>query len=68
MRRERIVALDEFHHERGDALTFLEPVERGDVGMVQRSEARAGQQGQCACRRCLDHFVRTKPELANRTG
>jgi hypothetical protein len=30
-----IVALDEFHHERGDATAFFEAVDRRDVGMVE---------------------------------
>ncbi len=34
----QVVALDEFHHERGDATAFFEAVDRGDVGMVQRGE------------------------------
>jgi len=31
----QIVAIDQFHHERVHAGGFLEPVDRGDVGMVQ---------------------------------
>ncbi len=34
----QIVALDEFHHERGDACAFLEAVDRGDVRMIERRE------------------------------
>ena len=34
----QIVALDEFHHEGGQAPAFFEPVNRGDVGMIQRRE------------------------------
>ncbi len=33
-----IVAPDEFHHERGDALALLEAVDGSDVRMVQRGE------------------------------
>ena len=33
-----IVALDELHHERGDAAAFFEAVDRGDVRMIQRGE------------------------------
>ena len=34
----QILALDEFHHERRDAPTFFEPVDGGDIGMVQRGK------------------------------
>ena len=34
----QILALDEFHHERVHAAGLLEPVDRGDVGMIQRRE------------------------------
>ena len=34
----QIVALDEFHHERGEAHAFFEPVDGGDVGMIQGRE------------------------------
>ena len=34
----QIVALDEFHHEGGDARTFFEPVDGGNVRMIQRRE------------------------------
>ena len=33
-----ILALDQFHHERGDALALFEPVDGGDIRMVQRGE------------------------------
>jgi hypothetical protein len=33
-----VVALDEFHHEGGQAPAFFEAVDRGDVRMVQRRE------------------------------
>ena len=33
-----ILALDEFHHERRDAAALFEPVDAGDVRMVQRGE------------------------------
>ena len=33
-----IVALDQFHHEGGDAPALFEAVDRGDVGMIQRGE------------------------------
>ena len=38
MRCGQILALDEFHHERGEVGRLLEPVDRGDVRMVQRGE------------------------------
>ena len=34
----QIVALDQFHHEGVHAAGFLEPVDRGDVRMIQRRE------------------------------
>ena len=34
----RVVALDEFHHERGHAAAFFEAVDGGDVRMIQRGE------------------------------
>ena len=34
----QIVAFDEFHHERRDARALFEPVDRGDVRMIQRGE------------------------------
>ena len=34
----QIVALDEFHHERGHAPAFFEAVDGGDVRMIQRRE------------------------------
>ena len=34
----QIVALDEFHHQRANAATFLETVDVCDVWMVQRCE------------------------------
>ena len=34
----QIVALDEFHHERGHAPAFFEPVDGGDVRMIQRGQ------------------------------
>ena len=34
----QILALDEFHHERVHAAGLLEPVDRRDVGMIQRRE------------------------------
>ena len=33
-----ILALDEFHDERRDAVGLLEPVDRGDVRVIQRGE------------------------------
>src|SRR5207249_4769498 len=33
-----IIALDELHHEGGDAPALFEPVDRGDMGMIQRGE------------------------------
>jgi len=33
-----IVALDEFHDERGGARTFFKPVDGGDVRMIERGE------------------------------
>ena len=33
-----IVALDELHHQRGDVVGLLQPVDRADVGMVERGE------------------------------
>jgi hypothetical protein len=33
-----IVALDELHHEGSQAPAFLEPVDRGDVRMIERGE------------------------------
>ena len=38
MRCDEIVALDQFHHEGVHAAGLLEPVDRGDVGMIQRRE------------------------------
>jgi hypothetical protein len=34
----QILALDEFHDERTDAVGFFETVDVGDVGMIQRGE------------------------------
>ena len=34
----QVVALDQFHHERVDAVGILEPVDRGDVRMIERGE------------------------------
>ena len=34
----QIVALDELHHEGGDARNFFEPVDGGNVWMIQRRE------------------------------
>ena len=34
----QVLALDELHHQRGDAPTFFEPVDARDVRMVQRGE------------------------------
>ena len=34
----QVVALDEFHHERGDAPAFFEAVDAGNVRMIQRGE------------------------------
>ena len=36
--RCEVVALHEFHHERGDASAFLQAVDRSDVRMVQRRQ------------------------------
>ena len=36
----QILALDEFHHERGDAVAVLQPVDRADVRMIERGEHR----------------------------
>ena len=33
-----VVALDQFHHQRGDAVTLFESVGGGDIGMVQRGQ------------------------------
>src|SRR6202022_981606 len=33
-----VSALDEFHHEGGDASAFFEPIDGGDVRMIQRGE------------------------------
>jgi hypothetical protein len=33
-----ILSVDEFHHERGDAATLFEPVDAGNVRMVQGGE------------------------------
>ena len=33
-----VVALDEFHDERGGARTFFKPVDGGDVRMIERGE------------------------------
>jgi hypothetical protein len=33
-----VLALDQFHHERGDAMALLEPVDTGNMRMVQRRE------------------------------
>ena len=33
-----VVALDQFHHEGGHAPAFFQPVDGGDVGMIQRRE------------------------------
>ena len=39
MSARQILALDQLHHERGDAAgCLLEAVDRGDVRMVQRGE------------------------------
>ena len=35
IRWDKIVALDESHHEGGDATTFFEPVDGGNVQMIQ---------------------------------
>ena len=32
------LALDEFHHQRPDAVGFFEPVDLRDIGMIQRSK------------------------------
>ena len=34
----QVLAFDELHHERGDAIALFEPVDAGDVRMVQRRE------------------------------
>ena len=34
----QVLALDQFHHERGDAAAFFEAVDGGDVRMVERGE------------------------------
>jgi len=34
----QVVALDQFHHERGDALALFESVDGGDIRMIQRGE------------------------------
>jgi hypothetical protein len=33
-----VIAFDEFHHERGSALTLFESVDGCDIGMIQRGE------------------------------
>ena len=38
MRCDEIVALDEFHHERGESAALFEAVDARDVGMVERRE------------------------------
>ena len=38
MRCDRSSPFDEFHHEGFDAVGFLEPVDGGDVGMIERGE------------------------------
>ena len=34
----QILSLDEFHHERVDAVAILQPIDRADVGMIERGE------------------------------
>ena len=34
----QVVALDQLHHEGGHAVGFFQPVDRGDVRMIQRGE------------------------------
>ena len=34
----QVIALDEFHYERGGAAALFEPVDRGDVRVIQRGE------------------------------
>ena len=36
--RREILALDQLHHDRADAVALLEAVDRGDVRMVQRGQ------------------------------
>ena len=38
MRCDKILAFDQFHHQGADAIRFFEPVDVGNVGMVQRRE------------------------------
>ena len=38
MRCDEILALDQLHHEGLDAVGVLQPVDRGDVRMIQRGE------------------------------
>jgi hypothetical protein len=34
----QVLAVDQLHHERGDAVTLLKTVDRGDVRMIERGE------------------------------
>ena len=69
---DEIVALDELHHERVDAVGIFQPVDRADVGMIERGEhARfAFEAGQAVgvvlerARQDFDRDVATQPRVA----
>ena len=70
--RRKIVALDQLHHQRADAVRFLEAVDVRDVGVIERCEhlGFAGEAGQAlgvlgeVLRQDLDGDVAVEPGVA----